>query len=203
MYQVVLDGVKYTKDSTTGYYLGSRSHPTTGKRERLHRAVWMKHYGVIPKGYEIHHKDEDKDNNDINNLEALKMVDHKSIHSNKEFHKERMRVRAAKNQPLAAEWHSTSEGKLWHKKHFYEQWDKWESKESNCLNCGNEFSAKVTHNQTKFCSNKCKSTWRRKQGLDNESRVCVICEKEFQVNKYSKTKTCSRQCAGKLRSKRS
>jgi hypothetical protein len=33
-----------------------------------HRVIWMFHYGDIPKGYEIDHIDEVKDNNKIENL---------------------------------------------------------------------------------------------------------------------------------------
>lgn len=53
----------------------------SGKRHLKHRYVWEQHNGRIPKGYEIHHKDGDTHNNDIENLEMLSIHDHRSIHA--------------------------------------------------------------------------------------------------------------------------
>lgn len=45
------------------------------------RWLWEKHFGKIPTGYHIHHKDKNPLNNDINNLECLSAEDHKKIHN--------------------------------------------------------------------------------------------------------------------------
>jgi hypothetical protein len=50
-------------------------------RVMMHRIVWEKHNGPIPDGFEIHHIDEDKENNDISNLELVDTLTHKRIHS--------------------------------------------------------------------------------------------------------------------------
>jgi hypothetical protein len=52
----------------------------TGKQIMEHRLVWENHNGKIPKGYFIHHKDGNKLNNDINNLEILTPMEHKRKH---------------------------------------------------------------------------------------------------------------------------
>ena len=71
-----------------------KSNPTTmvGKRGYLmiyipqkgnqpyHQYVWEQHNGVIPKGYHIHHIDENKLNNDIKNLELMTESDHHKYH---------------------------------------------------------------------------------------------------------------------------
>ena len=50
----------------------------------LHHLVWEKYYGKkVPKGYHIHHKDENKTNNDINNLELMTASDHMKLHMSK------------------------------------------------------------------------------------------------------------------------
>ena len=47
----------------------------------LHRYVYESHYGKIPDGdYVIHHKDFNKDNNDISNLQLLTRGEHTKIH---------------------------------------------------------------------------------------------------------------------------
>jgi len=48
----------------------------------LHRFIWTYFNGEIPDGYEIHHCDFDKENNDISNLILLTEVEHRKIHAN-------------------------------------------------------------------------------------------------------------------------
>lgn len=45
-----------------------------------YRQVWEKEYGKIPKGYEIHHIDGDRSNNDISNLKCVSIDEHYNIH---------------------------------------------------------------------------------------------------------------------------
>jgi len=54
-----------------------------GRRKEMseHRLIWEQHYGKIPKGYIIHHKDENRSNNDINNLQLLTTSQHAELHS--------------------------------------------------------------------------------------------------------------------------
>lgn len=51
-----------------------------GKNYHLHKLVWEDYYGEIPNGYVIHHKDENKLNWDIENLELLSRKDHLAKH---------------------------------------------------------------------------------------------------------------------------
>lgn len=46
----------------------------------LHRVIWMCVNGDIPEGYEIHHKDHNRQNNSIYNLELIEQFKHKSEH---------------------------------------------------------------------------------------------------------------------------
>lgn len=71
---VIWDGKKYSLRSTS-YYAR-----TTKERGLLHRDVWEKNNGPIPKGYDIHHKDGDKSNNDIENLRIMLHSDHTRKH---------------------------------------------------------------------------------------------------------------------------
>lgn len=68
------DGRKFSLRST-GYY-----SLTTDDRIYMHRYVWQKEKSAIPKGYDIHHIDEDKANNLISNLELLLKADHTRKH---------------------------------------------------------------------------------------------------------------------------
>ena len=47
----------------------------------LHRIIWKEHYGEIPPNNIIHHKDRNKENNDIDNLELIEWGKHTSYHN--------------------------------------------------------------------------------------------------------------------------
>lgn len=151
-------------------------------------------------GCEVHHIDHDKDNNKIENLELMTKKEHAILHSNEKVktrYDEIIKNLNENARPKASEWHKSEEGRQWHKQQYEKIKDKLRSaKRFNCKYCGKEYESF----REGFCSNKCKSAWRRKQGLDNETRICKICDNEFITNKYSKAQTCSRSCANKLKS---
>ena len=64
------DGHKFTLRGH-GYY-----EKTTGNRELMHRYVYEKEKGVIPKGFDIHHRNRDKSDNRIENLELIEHSEH-------------------------------------------------------------------------------------------------------------------------------
>lgn len=192
----VFNGMLFCRDDKTGYYLNSNTST------RLHRAVWEFHNGRIPEGSHVHHRDHDKNNNELDNLVLVTAAEHRHIHAEEmpETTKKKLRQNLLKNaMPKAAEWHGTSEGKEWHKKHYEKMKDHlYEKRMFVCEECGKTFEA--AHNgNNRFCSNACKSNYRRKSGVDNENRKCEWCGEEFTTNKYSKRRTCSRSCRNKLR----
>lgn len=54
---------------------------TTGARDMMHRAVWEHYNGPIPDGWDVHHKDRDRTNNDISNLACMSKSDHTKLHA--------------------------------------------------------------------------------------------------------------------------
>jgi uncharacterized protein YjcR len=72
---VIFNGRKFTISSSTGYYRCTKSRK---KHISLHRYVWETHYGEIPPGYDIHHLDRDRTNNNIENLELISHSEHSS-----------------------------------------------------------------------------------------------------------------------------
>jgi len=57
-----------------GYYNNARAGG------RLHRKIYETHVGPIPKGFDVHHVDEDTSNNRLSNFELLTRSDHTSHH---------------------------------------------------------------------------------------------------------------------------
>lgn len=187
----IFNGERFKKDNKTGYYLSS-GNLVNGKRIRLHRYIWEYYYGEIPKGYDIHHKDHNKDNNDISNLEMLLKEEHIDLHKREITDETRNKYRENMNEnarPKAIEWHKSIEGSKWHKEQYKISLGKLEPQKFICKNCNKEYySMNVGTNS--FCSNKCKSAYRRKSGIDDILRNCIICGKQFKINKYSKKIKC-------------
>lgn len=52
-----------------------------GKNKKVHVLEWEKHNGQKPDGYDIHHKDENKANWQIENLMLVSRSDHYKIHA--------------------------------------------------------------------------------------------------------------------------
>jgi hypothetical protein len=180
-------------------YPGERYYSRGTKR--LHRVVWEYYNGAIPPDCEIHHKDGNPHNNDISNLACIPHGQHKAEHREESIargksEKGLANIHAA--MEAAKEWHGSDAGHDWHSNHAREQWEGKEEREAVCECCGKVFRYRAIQTP-RFCTNACKSKWRREAGLDNETRTCVICGKEFRANHYSDTCTCSRSCGAKYR----
>jgi hypothetical protein len=69
----VWDGQRWYPNKRDGYFRNR-------KGELLHRAVWSASNGPIHEGWQVHHKDEDRSNNDLSNLDAVPVREHQLRH---------------------------------------------------------------------------------------------------------------------------
>ena len=51
-----------------------------GKRKMEHRKVYEDNFGKIPEGFDIHHQDGNKLNNNLNNLHLMTKSEHTKLH---------------------------------------------------------------------------------------------------------------------------
>lgn len=196
---VTVDGIRFVRypDSDRRndrvYYKGH----VPGKGIRyLHRYLWRREHGPIPDGHHVHHLDGDPLNNALENLVCMPGRRHMSKHSKQwhEEHPEESAAHWAKAVEAAPPWHSSPEGKAWHSKNGKLSWEMRDPVGYVCEQCGTHF-ASLKRGKVRFCSNACKSAWRRAAGIDDEERVCEACGKTFRINKYRKTRVCSRTCS--------
>ena len=189
-----VDGYSFRVDKKTGYYLSSKK--INGKRIRLHIYIWEKYNGKIEKGYHIHHIDGNKYNNEIENLTKILEKDHLSYHARnlteetKQKMRENLLIYAV---PKSVHWHSTEEGKKWHSQHGKNVFGNLSYIKYHCTYCGKDFESRKRYREedNRFCSNACKSNFRRKSGVDDIVKMCEVCGNEYKENKYRKTKKCS------------
>lgn len=145
----------------------------------LHRTVWeFSNDAGIPEGYVVHHIDEDRTNNILENLEIMTRSEHTRLH------------------------HGSDQGREWHKEHYKNVSKAYFSREATftCARCGKEFVSRIRRGN-RFCSQACRANFRYHSGTDNETRTCAVCNKNFATNHYSKAKCCSRECGIIMRSR--
>lgn len=187
----IVNDLRFRKDTKTGYYLCGKL--VNGKRPRLHRYIWELFNGTIPKGYDVHHKDHNKDNNEIDNLELLTKREHIEKHKEEltDEIREKFRQNLNKARIKASEWHKSKEGRKWHSQQYEISLGNRAKKKFICEYCGKEFYC-LDNGVNRFCSANCKSRYRWNSGIDNITRICVVCGSEFIVNKYSKKIKCDK-----------
>lgn len=187
------DGIRFYRDKR-GYWLSSRIKGID-RPKRLHHYVWEKFNGPIPERHHVHHIDHDTDNNEIENLELVEQSEHLKHHAkfqDKEWCRNNLNEVA---RPKAIEWHKSEQGREWHRKHYENTREKLHKRVTiTCKMCGKEVDVGLGGMGNKFCSNACKSQYRRKIGIDNVEVSCEWCGGKFYTNKYTPAKYCSKEC---------
>lgn len=171
------------------------------KGKRLHRTVWEAHNGPVPAGYEVHHINGNRADNDIENLQLMPEGGHQSYHMSLPGRAEKSRESIGKAKEAARKWHGTEEGAAVHSRIAKDYWHNVKPMTYVCTYCGQEFQTlnRYGPQENRFCCNKHKTAWRYRQGVDNEARTCPVCGKTYTVNKYSRTVCCSAECARRKR----
>ena len=190
---------KYQTFNGDTFYKNKRGHYVHG--DFLHRCVWEYHHGTIPENYHIHHKDFDKDNNNIENLQLLTEIEHHQLHrelTKKIFvcivcGKEYVAVSMNGNNKFCS---STCENIDKNKR---------QKTERVCEYCGEIFKTNK-YRPGKCCSRSCsvKLSWQKRiqAGFKSEKmeiRTCEFCGKNFEARKDKPQKCCSKSCGAKLR----
>lgn len=183
------------------YYRPGASHTQAGVKS-LHQEIWQDAYGPIPAGHEIHHRDGNPINNALENLECLTPEAHAKHHAENisEGRMEELRKGMDRARIAASAWHRSEEGRAWHRTIATMPWENAEYRDYNCQQCGKGYQSRETQkDHSRFCSNACKSAWRRGAGIDNETRICGHCNQEFICNKYAIKAFCSIGCKTRAR----
>jgi hypothetical protein len=159
------------------------------------RWVWINHYGTIPDGMDIHHIDGDKSNNEIENLEMIS----RSEHLKKHWKEGRFDLEQRKEQlKEARKWLQTPQGKSIQADNTKKSWNERKLNPYNkkCLGCENNFES--YQKWAKYCSAKCLQRYRRKNKIGFIDKKCWICGNIFFNDKFSRVRTCGKECGVKL-----
>src|SRR5690606_38896634 len=145
---VVFNGIKFRRypDSTRRpdrvYYRPSSNYIKRGVGA-LHQEIWKAHYGPIPPGFHVHHKDGNPLNNDIANLQLLPVSTHMAMHGADGGQAARQYLNKARQR--ASEWHRSPAGRAWHREHGKRVWEQRQAVERRCQMCGETYYPRATH----------------------------------------------------------
>lgn len=194
-----IETVSDTQKKCYGFTFYKNNHGRWVGSIGMHRFVWAYFNGEIPGGYEIHHRDFNKENNDISNLELLTEAEHRKIHAE---HKKNRAVPqnatfvcafCGKEFKAVNRGNNTYCSSQCRKKANHAQ----DKVERICLVCGKVFwSEKYKH--ARFCSKKCLGKTKENQ----EIKICPQCGEEFSARSTRNQKFCSRECYFKSKRKK-
>ena len=124
----------------------------------MHQVVWEYFNGKRETGKHIHHRNGNRWDNRIENLEQVHANPHLSKHIKQRFKEnpEWAKEFHAKGIQSAVKWHKSEDGIKWHKQHAARQnFGKFTYGLSKCEFCGAEYERRTKH--SKFCHSNCKA----------------------------------------------
>lgn len=182
---VIYAGARYRRYPESKHlHLRAYFQSSNPRRGFLHRHKWEDAHGPIPDGYEIHHRDENTLNNEIDNLELVQTTWHRSYHLSKRSKTEEHKAHLESIRDLATEWHKSDEGREWHSGMAKRAWQKREPVQKTCLCCSGTFDTYFP-SRANFCGQNCRNRYQRR-GPDNKEaglqpygprRSRVLCER--------------------------
>jgi hypothetical protein len=131
---VVFDGVRYFRQAD-GYW-------KSGDMVSLHRVVWESAHGPLADGLVVHHIDENPSNNDLSNLQAMTIGEHRVLHQTGRAWSPEVKAKLAESGRAS--------------------WVGAPSREWPCEVCGETFSSRSRY-QPRFCGNRCQQTAKRRE----------------------------------------
>ncbi|MBR0289662.1 MAG: HNH endonuclease [Selenomonadaceae bacterium] len=156
----------------------------------IHRDVWSYYHGEIPKEHDIHHVDEDKNNNDVSNLQCLSKSQHRSVH-NKNLTPVEYTCQFCGKIFTS---NKTDNNVQFCSKTCYNKWAHRKKTEVRiCVICGNSFTISK-YSPTLTCSLSCRSQLILKNAsVQPIEKICPACGKKFFTHS-AKRKYCSPVC---------
>ena len=140
---------------------------------RLHREVWEEAFGKIPEGSHVHHRNEDKSDNRIENLQLLTRSEHAKLHAEE-------KLAPYREAALIQARHVSEERRLERLRRVLV-----------CKNCGDKYHSGSAHPR-RFCSSKCIEAARSTK-FGSGKRHCEFCGKVYQPSRRVQ-RYCSKAC---------
>jgi hypothetical protein len=79
-WQSMKSDLPFVEHNGVRYYLMRHGYYMNARGAYLHRVVWAEANGVIPWRHQVHHKNKDRGDNRLENLECMHVTDHMRLH---------------------------------------------------------------------------------------------------------------------------
>ena len=162
----------------------------------IHRAVWLYYNGKIPVGnYNIHHRDFNPANNNIDNLQLVTVAEHAKIHKQPKLIKKICPV-CNKSFTTARDTQVFCSLTCFGK--HYSEIKRHPPVEKICPICGKTFTVKYRNCKQVCCSPSCGKKYNWANGVYDVTveKTCPICGQSF-IAKSKRAIYCSKHCADK------
>ena len=192
--QCEYDNFKWTRKHN-GYYQRTR-RPDDGQKDWLHQYKYEKEIGKIQEGYDVHHKDHIKGNNDITNLTCISSAEHRKEHSgqNNTYFKDN-------NTEIQILAKLAREGK--YKGQKVQRKERSKDRSRVCIYCGQPYEMhKRSRRDSIYCSYECQQEHHKEKNRKGKiTKDCIWCGNEFQ-NHLPQAKCCDGECSTDYRKER-
>ena len=200
---VDFNGVRFyrypeSKNRSHTIYFQPHVHARRKGVQSLHVEIWKAAHGPLPEGMEVHHKDGNPDNNDLDNLDLISRSEHARLHARERARSpERLaQLKRASQSPARLAWMQSAEGKAKMRENARKSMSRLPLLTRNCDFCGVEYRYKLA--RSRFCSDRCALRQRTGVKLHREARPCVTCGKLFDAMANLGAKYCSHTCRARL-----
>lgn len=173
---IVLDDLTQYFDGKLYRLWPSESYFSCGSG-RLHRKAWEDAFGPLPAGCHVHHRDGNRHNNSLANLECLPASEHMSLSGKSggyPSHKTAREPFNAAARQNAKAWNQSEAGRLFHKRNSekMQNWTKWKREPKVCPHCEATYDAVVRKqgHQQIYCSTACRVNAYRKRDAEKKGQ---------------------------------
>ena len=159
------------KGTTTKRGRARKGEKRTQPRGRsfLHRDVWEAAHGSIPAIHHVHHRDHDRSNNSLGNLQLMDRSEHLASHWTDEMRAEQAKRIVKYAVPAARAWHASPEGLAWHSENGKRSYAKRKAIVKTCQRCGKRYKTKH-RGISKYCHQNCKQAALRERRRSGAAR---------------------------------
>jgi hypothetical protein len=168
------DGVRFHRD-VRGYYVSNKSRAASGasvRGQKLHRVVWAAAHGPIADKHEVHHKNGDKSDNRLENLECLPQFDHRHHHKSTPEHRAQAREAMRLARVALAEWEARNPDHRKTAGYQRRARERLPKVAKICAQCGGNYEChQYEQRRSKFCSRKCKWTARNRSVTPEQRKL--------------------------------
>ena len=124
---------------------------------QLHRQIWIDNFGPVPENHQIHHKNGNKLDNRLENLECVHIAEHRRIHNaQKEIQYQVCKIGSKLSEKKKRRYYLLKEGKNIQSENSKIFWNSRGEVTRICVVCSTHYLTRCARTRHGCCSNSCR-----------------------------------------------